>query len=96
MGLVGTDWEQRAVAELDSAMNEFLGALPDHREQFFLLEGCFADGLSSMGSRSKWCLFRSICRPPYNVLLTSDNGQCSLSLFNIPNDFTLDSQAIHS
>ncbi|KAK7005716.1 Zn(2)-C6 fungal-type domain-containing protein [Favolaschia claudopus] len=30
MGLVGTDWEQRAVAELDSAMNEFLGNLPDH------------------------------------------------------------------
>ncbi|KAJ6594114.1 fungal-specific transcription factor domain-containing protein [Mycena capillaripes] len=30
MGLVGTDWEQRAVAELDSAMNEFLGSLPDH------------------------------------------------------------------
>ncbi|KAJ6499081.1 fungal-specific transcription factor domain-containing protein [Mycena sanguinolenta] len=30
MGLVGTDWEQRAVSELDSAMNEFLGGLPDH------------------------------------------------------------------
>ncbi|KAJ7902064.1 hypothetical protein B0H14DRAFT_3724432, partial [Mycena olivaceomarginata] len=30
MGLVGSDWEQRAVAELDSAMNEFLGGLPDH------------------------------------------------------------------
>ncbi|KAJ6587119.1 fungal-specific transcription factor domain-containing protein [Mycena vulgaris] len=30
MGLVGTDWEQRAVAELDSAMNEFLGSLPEH------------------------------------------------------------------
>ncbi|KAJ7091185.1 fungal-specific transcription factor domain-containing protein [Mycena epipterygia] len=30
MGLVGNDWEQRAVAELDSAMNEFLGSLPDH------------------------------------------------------------------
>ncbi|KAJ7178398.1 fungal-specific transcription factor domain-containing protein [Mycena crocata] len=30
MGLVGKDWEQRAVAELDSAMNEFLGSLPEH------------------------------------------------------------------
>ncbi|KAJ7188000.1 fungal-specific transcription factor domain-containing protein [Mycena filopes] len=30
MGLVGPEWEQRAVAELDSAMNEFLGSLPDH------------------------------------------------------------------
>lgn len=36
MGLVGSDWEQRAVAELDSAMNEFLGGLPDHREGQFL------------------------------------------------------------
>ncbi|KAJ7497502.1 fungal-specific transcription factor domain-containing protein [Mycena latifolia] len=30
MGLVGNDWEQRAVSELDSAMNEFLGSLPEH------------------------------------------------------------------
>ncbi|KAJ6596639.1 fungal-specific transcription factor domain-containing protein [Mycena sp. CBHHK59/15] len=30
MGLTGTDWEQRAVAELDSAMNEFLGTVPAH------------------------------------------------------------------
>ncbi|KAJ7045760.1 fungal-specific transcription factor domain-containing protein [Mycena alexandri] len=30
MGLVGPEWEQRAVSELDSAMNEFLGSLPDH------------------------------------------------------------------
>ncbi|KAF8210525.1 fungal-specific transcription factor domain-containing protein [Mycena galopus ATCC 62051] len=30
MGLVGTDWEQRAVSELDSAMNDFLRGLPDH------------------------------------------------------------------
>ncbi|KAJ7647153.1 fungal-specific transcription factor domain-containing protein [Roridomyces roridus] len=30
MNLVGSDWEQRAVADLDSAMNEFLGSLPDH------------------------------------------------------------------
>ncbi|KAJ7680543.1 fungal-specific transcription factor domain-containing protein [Mycena polygramma] len=30
MGLTGSNWEQRAVAELDSAMNEFLGSLPDH------------------------------------------------------------------
>ncbi|KAJ7772566.1 fungal-specific transcription factor domain-containing protein [Mycena maculata] len=30
MGLVGHEWEQRAVAELDSAMNEFLGSLPEH------------------------------------------------------------------
>jgi hypothetical protein len=36
MGLVGSDWEQRAVAELDSAMNEFLGGLPDHREGHLL------------------------------------------------------------
>ncbi|KAJ7121739.1 fungal-specific transcription factor domain-containing protein [Mycena crocata] len=30
MGWVGVEWEQRAVADLDSAMNEFLGAIPDH------------------------------------------------------------------
>ncbi|KAJ7147901.1 fungal-specific transcription factor domain-containing protein [Mycena crocata] len=30
MGWVGRDWQQRAIAELDSAMNEFIGSLPDH------------------------------------------------------------------
>ncbi|KAJ7287859.1 fungal-specific transcription factor domain-containing protein [Mycena rebaudengoi] len=30
MGLVGPDWEQRAVAELDSAMNDFLHSVPSH------------------------------------------------------------------
>ncbi|KAJ7115138.1 fungal-specific transcription factor domain-containing protein [Mycena crocata] len=30
MGWVGRDWTQHAISELDSAMNEFLGSLPDH------------------------------------------------------------------
>jgi hypothetical protein len=31
MGLRGPEWEQRAVAELDSAMNDWLGSVPPHR-----------------------------------------------------------------
>ncbi|KAF8201327.1 hypothetical protein K438DRAFT_1821815 [Mycena galopus ATCC 62051] len=30
LGLVGPEWEQRAVADLDSAMNEFIHSIPDH------------------------------------------------------------------
>ncbi|KAJ7165461.1 fungal-specific transcription factor domain-containing protein [Mycena crocata] len=30
MGWTGSEWEQRAVSTLDSAMNEFLDSLPDH------------------------------------------------------------------
>ncbi|KAF8206895.1 fungal-specific transcription factor domain-containing protein [Mycena galopus ATCC 62051] len=29
-GLVGDEWEQRVIAELDSAMDEFLASVPDH------------------------------------------------------------------
>jgi hypothetical protein len=32
LGLVGPEWEQRAVAELDSAMNSFISSIPDHRK----------------------------------------------------------------
>ncbi|KAJ7127575.1 fungal-specific transcription factor domain-containing protein [Mycena crocata] len=30
MGWVGSEWEQRVVADLDSAMNQFLNSLPEH------------------------------------------------------------------
>ncbi|KAJ7312892.1 fungal-specific transcription factor domain-containing protein [Mycena albidolilacea] len=30
LGLVSPEWEQRAVAELDSAMNSFISSIPDH------------------------------------------------------------------
>ncbi|KAJ7843127.1 fungal-specific transcription factor domain-containing protein [Mycena olivaceomarginata] len=30
LGLVGPEWEQRAVSELDSAMNSFISSIPDH------------------------------------------------------------------
>ncbi|KAF7336925.1 Zn(2)-C6 fungal-type domain-containing protein [Mycena venus] len=30
LGLVGDNWEQRTVAELDSAMSEFISSVPDH------------------------------------------------------------------
>ncbi|KAF7369194.1 Zn(2)-C6 fungal-type domain-containing protein [Mycena venus] len=30
LGLVGPNWEQRAIAELDSAMNEFISSIPEH------------------------------------------------------------------
>ncbi|KAJ7496083.1 fungal-specific transcription factor domain-containing protein [Mycena galericulata] len=43
MGLIGNDWEQRAVAELDSAMNEFLGSLPEHLRWNPMRTGVFFD-----------------------------------------------------
>lgn len=32
LGLVGPDWEQRIVSDLDSAMNKVVDSIPDHRE----------------------------------------------------------------
>ena len=32
LGFVGQQWEQRIVAELDSALNKWIDTVPDHRE----------------------------------------------------------------
>ena len=33
LGFVGSQWEERIVAELDSAMNAWIDSVPHHREQ---------------------------------------------------------------
>ncbi|CAK5281616.1 unnamed protein product [Mycena citricolor] len=43
MGLTTSDWEQRAVSELDSALNLFLGSLPDHLRWDAFGSGVFFD-----------------------------------------------------
>ena len=35
LGFVGQQWEQRIVAELDSALNKWIDTVPDHRERPF-------------------------------------------------------------
>ncbi|KAJ7217845.1 fungal-specific transcription factor domain-containing protein [Mycena pura] len=54
MGLVGTDWEQRAVAELDSAMNEFLGSLPEHLRWDPDRTGVFFDQSATLHTMYYW------------------------------------------
>ncbi|KAJ7072125.1 fungal-specific transcription factor domain-containing protein [Mycena amicta] len=54
MGLVGTDWEQRAVAELDSAMNEFLGSLPEHLRWDPNRTGVFFDQSATLHTMYYW------------------------------------------
>jgi hypothetical protein len=36
LGLVGEDWEQKLVTQLDSSMNNWLNSVPDHRASSFL------------------------------------------------------------
>jgi hypothetical protein len=31
LGIVGPNWEQQIVAELDSSLNKWVDAVPDHR-----------------------------------------------------------------
>jgi hypothetical protein len=31
LGFVGPEWEQRIVSELDSAMNQWIDSIPEHR-----------------------------------------------------------------
>jgi hypothetical protein len=53
LGFVGQDWEQRMVAELDSALNKWMDSLPDHCEclEFTSSELLVAQlSLSAMGS----------------------------------------------
>lgn len=41
LGLVGDQWEQRAVAELDSSLNTWIDSVPPHRKfQYASLYGC--------------------------------------------------------
>ena len=34
LGFVGPEWEQRTVAELDSALNKWIDTIPEHRMIF--------------------------------------------------------------
>ncbi|KAF7306061.1 Zn(2)-C6 fungal-type domain-containing protein [Mycena chlorophos] len=54
MGLTGSDWEQRAVAELDSAMNEFLGSLPEHLRWDPNRTGVFFDQSATLHTMYYW------------------------------------------
>ncbi|KAJ7079144.1 fungal-specific transcription factor domain-containing protein [Mycena belliarum] len=54
MGLVGNGWEERAVAELDSAMNEFLGSLPEHLRWDSERTGVFFDQSAALHTLYYW------------------------------------------
>ncbi|KAF7321767.1 Zn(2)-C6 fungal-type domain-containing protein [Mycena kentingensis (nom. inval.)] len=54
MGLTGRDWEQRAVAELDSAMNEFLGSVPEHLRWDANRTGVFFDQSATLHTMYYW------------------------------------------
>ena len=35
LGHTGSEWEEKTVAELDSALNNFIDSVPDHRKRLF-------------------------------------------------------------
>jgi len=76
-GLIGGQWEERVVTELDSSMNKWKDSLPDHCSYcFFMIQLHWIElrFLSAMGFKStSQSIPISICIYPFNVLLSSDS-----------------------
>lgn len=90
-GLVGGQWEQRVVAELDSAMNKWIDSVPEHREQpssdIHLLTFYGPRLCSSVGSSpGEYALLRPVCIPARHVLSCSHPDTSPISAHTISLD----------